>query len=462
MFSSRTQSVAFKDLYAKQRKIYPRQVHGIYARLRVVSVLLLLGFYYLMPWVTWDGHQAILFDLPARKFHLFSLTLWPQDFILLALLLVFSAVSLFMFTAFAGRLWCGYACPQTVWTETFLWIEHLVEGNRNQRMKLDKKPWGLEKTTKKFIKHFLWITFALFTGYTFVGYFTPIKELWTGMLQLSLGPWEWFWIGLYSLATYGNAGKLREQVCLYMCPYARFQSAMFDKDTLIIAYDNDRGDPRGKRKKDVDPKEKGLGDCIDCNQCVHVCPTGIDIRDGLQYECIACAACVDVCDNVMMQMNYDKGLIRYTSENAEAGSPSPLFRTRTLMYLGLFSLLIGVLVYLIASRIPLDVTVIKDRVTLYSESFDGKIENTFQLKVLNMSQQQQTYDVSVQGLDNITVKGQVKITVDSGEIQTLALRLAVPAESLKKQSNTIYFVIKNVNIDDQTHSIRAKFIGPNK
>ncbi|MCW9017817.1 MAG: cytochrome c oxidase accessory protein CcoG, partial [Kangiellaceae bacterium] len=315
MSEKQSDTYVIRDLYEKPEKIYPRQVHGIYARLRILTVLLLLGLYYFAPWITWDSRQAILLDLPARKFHLFAATFWPQDFVYLTLLLVICAVGLFLFTAVAGRLWCGYACPQTVWTETFLWIEEFVEGNRNKRMKLDKQPWGFEKIFKKTTKHFLWVVFALFTGYTFVGYFSPIRELWDGILTLSLGPWEWFWIGLYSLATYGNAGKLREQVCLHMCPYARFQSAMFDKDTLIISYDEKRGESRGKRKKKSDYKSKGLGDCIDCNQCVHVCPTGIDIRDGLQYECIACAACIDVCDNVMDQMGYEQGLIRYTTEH---------------------------------------------------------------------------------------------------------------------------------------------------
>ena len=451
-----------KDLYERPEKIYPRQVHGIFARLRILTVLLLLGFYYAAPWVTWDSRQAILLDLPARKFHLFGATFWPQDFVYLTLLLVICAVGLFLFTAVAGRLWCGYACPQTVWTETFLWIEEFVEGNRNKRMKLDKQPWGAEKIFKKTTKHFLWIVFALFTGYTFVGYFSPIRELWDGIVTLSLGPWEWFWIGLYSLATYGNAGRLREQVCLHMCPYARFQSAMFDKDTLIISYDEKRGESRGKRKKNSDYKLKGLGDCIDCNQCVHVCPTGIDIRDGLQYECIACAACIDVCDNVMDQMGYDKGLIRYTTEHAEKGKQTHLLRPRTLLYVALFSGLILTFIFLVATRTPLDVNVIRDRNNLFTEAFDGSIGNTYQLKILNMSQQENRYQLSIEGMTQTTIQGDTEFSIEAGGVLTLPLRVSAPSEVLAARSNDIYFKITNLNDPESVHIAKAKFLGPKK
>jgi cytochrome c oxidase accessory protein FixG len=286
-------------LYQKRQKIYPREVHGIFARLRVVAVCVLLGLYYGVPWLTWNGQQAVLFDLPARQFHLFGVTFWPQDFFYLTCLLIIAALSLFFFTALAGRVWCGYACPQTVWTETFLWIERLIEGDRPQQMKRDKAPWTTHKVAIKSAKHAVWLIYALFTGITFVGYFVPIRELFVNFAAFDLSGWEWFWIGLYGFATYGNAGWMREQVCIYMCPYARFQSAMFDKNTLIISYDKQRGEPRGGRKRSIDAKAQGLGDCIDCTLCVQVCPTGIDIRNGLQYQCISCAACVDACDQVM-------------------------------------------------------------------------------------------------------------------------------------------------------------------
>ena len=316
------------SLYRKDPKVYPRDVKGTFASLRKLAMVALLGLYYLIPWINWAGHQAVLFDLPARKFYIFGLTFWPQDFIFLTMMLIIAGLSLFFVTAVAGRLWCGYACPQTVWTEAFLWIERLVEGDRNKRMKLDAAPWSGHKLLLKTLKQFLWIGFALWTGFTFVGFFTPIKELGAAVFTFQLGAWETFWLLFYSFATYGNAGILREQVCKYMCPYARFQSAMFDKDTLVIAYDEARGEPRGGRSKSVVPSEQGLGDCIGCTLCVQVCPTGIDIREGLQIECIACAACIDVCDQVMDKMDYKKGLISYTTEHRLSSEETHVFRPR--------------------------------------------------------------------------------------------------------------------------------------
>ena len=307
-------------LYAARQKIYPREIDGRFQRLRTIAAWVLLGIFYVIPWIPWGGRQAVLFDLPARKFHIFGLTLWPQDFYFLTWLLVIAALALFFFTALAGRLFCGYACPQTVWTETFLWMERLVEGNRSQQMKLARAPWGTEKILRKGGKQLLWITFALWTGFTFVGYFTPIRELAGLVANFATGPWETFWVLFYGGATYVNAGFMREQVCKYMCPYARFQSAMFDKDTLVITYDDKRGEPRGPRKKGVDPASKGLGACVDCTLCVQVCPTGIDIRKGLQYECIACAACIDACDEVMDKVGYPRGLIRYDTQHGLEGT----------------------------------------------------------------------------------------------------------------------------------------------
>jgi cytochrome c oxidase accessory protein FixG len=306
----------YGKLYRSEEKIYPREIKGRFSRLRRIAMFVLLGIFYVGPWLQWEGRQAVLFDLPARKFYIFGLTLWPQDFIYLALLLIIAAISLFFFTALAGRLWCGYACPQTVWTEAFTWIESAVEGNRSKRMKLDRGPWTFEKIRKKAAKHTLWIALGLYTGYTFVGYFSAIDGLTKRLLTLSAGPWELFWVLFYGFATWGNAGFMREQVCKYMCPYARFQSAMFDHDTLIVTYDVGRGEPRGPRRRGIDHREKGLGDCIDCTMCVPGCPTGIDIRKGLQYACIACAACIDACESVMDKMDYPRGLIRDSTERA--------------------------------------------------------------------------------------------------------------------------------------------------
>jgi len=415
--------------YAAAAKIYPREISGRFSQLRRVAVLVLLGVFYGLAWVQWDGHQALLFDLPARKFHIFGLTLWPQDFLYLALLLIIAALSLFFFTALAGRLWCGYACPQTVWTELFVWIEQWTEGTRLHRMKLDRGPWTAEKLLRKSAKQLLWLALAAFTGFTFVGYFIPIRTLGPQIVAFSLGGWAGFWIVLYALATYGNAGFLREQVCKYMCPYARFQSAMFDKDTLIISYDEARGEPRGARRRGSDPRAQGLGDCIDCTLCVQVCPTGIDIRHGLQYECIACGACVDACDGVMDKMGTARGLIRYTTEQALQGARTRVLRPRMLVYATLLASATAVLLYSLFTRTPLILDVIRDRNALYRDVQGGRIENSYTLKVINLDGKAHSYRLTVQGMSGLqlmTPDG--LIVVPPGSVSNIPARLAAPGD----------------------------------
>jgi len=448
------------SLYAKREKIFPRQVHGIFAMWRATGVFVLLGIYYILPWFRWDERQAVLLDLPERKFHIFGLTFWPQDFFYLTILGILAALTLFFFTALAGRLWCGYACPQTVWTEVFLWIERQIEGDRPKQMKLDKEKFGWHKFAVKGSKHFVWIVFSAYTGFTFVGYFTPITGLWEKMATLTMGPWETFWIVFYSFATYGNAGWLREQVCIYMCPYARFQSAMFDKDTLIISYDEARGEPRGSRSRKEDPKTKGLGDCIDCTLCVQVCPTGIDIRKGLQYQCIACASCIDVCDEVMEKMGYEKGLVRYTTQNALEGKPAKVLRPRVIVYA---SILIGILVTTLVSmsqRVPLEMDVIRDRVALYLVADNGDIENVYVVKVINMDVKPHGYELSVSGIPGLTMdSGRREIKVNSGEVAEIPVRLRVKPEAIRKRSTEIEFTIKTEH-SDLTVTEKARFLGP--
>ncbi len=449
------------EMYAAHKKVYPREVHGVFANLRVLGVVVLLGLFYGVAWLNWDGHQAVLFDLPARKFYIFGLTFWPQDFFYFAWLLVIAALSLFFFTALAGRLWCGYACPQTVWTEVFLWIERKVEGSRNQQIKLDKSGLTPVKLRKKALKHFIWITFSLYTGFTFVGYFTPIRELTTELMNFNLGPWENFWIFFYGLATYGNAGWLREQVCIYMCPYARFQSAMFDKDTLIISYDEKRGEPRGPRRKGVDPKELGLGDCVDCTLCVQVCPTGIDIRNGLQYQCIGCAACIDVCDEVMDKMGYPRGLIRYTTENAMAGRKTRVLRPRIIMYMVLLSILAGGLVYALSQRLPLELDIIRDRNSLYRETPEGLVENVYTLKLINMDEQPHDFRLEVSGLENVKLKlDRPLIHVNSGDVLNLPVSVQVDPVVLTRPANEIEFTLTATDDPELTRTETARFLGP--
>lgn len=452
-------------LFEERRKIYPRTQTGWFSSWRWVLVFFTQALFYGTAWLNWNDRQAVLFDLVARKFYIFGLVLWPQDFIYLAVLLVISALSLFLFTAIAGRLFCGYACPQTVYTEIFLWIEAKVEGERNARIKLDASPMSTRKFSLKFLKHFIWITLALWTGFTFVGYFTPIRELAIAVGDFTLGPWETFWFLFYGFATYGNAGWMREQVCKYMCPYARFQSAMFDKDTLIVTYDTARGDPRGSRNKKVDYKSQGMGDCVDCGICVQVCPTGIDIREGLQYECIACGACIDGCDQVMDKMGYERGLIRYTTEHAltrkldDKAMWKRVFRMRTLIYGGLLGLIILLAAVSLALHTPLKVDVLKDR-SMPKITETGAIENVYRLQVMNTQESARHYSVEVYGAAGAVIVNSATLEVDSASTKAFPVRVRVPAKALATGSNRIRFVIKDLDSPEVTVTEKAVFIVP--
>ena len=454
-----------QSLYEAHKKIYPRAVTGTYARWRWGIVWLTQVLFYGIPWLEWGQRQAVLFDLGARRFYIFGFVLYPQDFIYLTGLLVISALSLFLFTAVAGRLWCGFSCPQTVYTEMFLWIERKVEGDRNARMKLDAAPMSGAKLGRKAAKHFLWIALAMWTGFTFVGYFTPIRSLWGEAFTLSFGPWEWFWVNFYSLATYGNAGFLREQVCKYMCPYARFQSAMFDHDTLIVSYDATRGEPRGSRGRKVDPRTVGLGSCIDCELCVHVCPTGIDIRKGLQYECIGCAGCVDVCDSVMDKMNYPRGLIRFTTQNALGQKWDRrqvwkrVLRPRVLIYTASLGALCLVLAISLVVRTPLKVDVVRDRATLARLVAGGKIENIYRLQIMNATEQTQTYSLSAEGLPGIAIASETQTEVGAAESRWIVVRVQVPDGAAQPGSNPIRFDIATRGGDAHVRE-KATFLVP--
>jgi len=498
------------SFYASERKIYPRDVSGRFQTWRKIAVVVLLGMFYVFPWLRWDGRQAVLFDLPARKFYIFWLNFWPQDFVFLAMLLMIAGLALFFFTTIAGRLWCGYACPQTVWTEVFLWMEQWTEGDRGRRMKLDAAPWSRDKLLRKGSKHALWLLFALWTGFTFVGFFTPITQL-AARAPFEWGGWETFWVLFYALATWGNAGFLREQVCKYMCPYARFQSAMFDRNTLIIAYDPMRGEPRGPRKRGMDsvlerarglleqstaydyvfraahhptaadaavqarggtaiadvglkaeplPKfeTEQLGDCIDCTICVQVCPTGIDIRNGLQYECIACGACIDACDEVMDKMGYPLGLIRYSTQNAIDGKPTRVLRPRVFVYgLLLLSLCVGWM-WGVGHRSPLIAEVLRDRNALYRVVADDQVENSYTLKIVNKEVKAQQYRISLLAPHDIELSGGSRI-VDAAAEEVLTLPLTLSADDDVEGKNKVTFVVES--IDGQARQeVPSSFFGP--
>jgi cytochrome c oxidase accessory protein FixG len=453
------------SFYEKHKKVYIRDVKGWWNSWRWVLVWVTQILFYCVPWLEWNGRQAVLLHLVERKFYLFGLVLWPQDVFYLALLLIVSAYALFLFTAIAGRLFCGYACPQTVYTEIFMWIENRIEGDRSARMKLDNGPLTLKKFRLKVAKHAIWLLISLWTGFTLVAYFTPVKEL-LAALPFDFSGWELFWTLFYGGFCYMQAAFLREQVCKYMCPYARFQGVMFDPDTLIITYDPERGEPRGARKKAVDVKESGLGDCVDCGLCVVVCPTGIDIRKGQQYECIGCGACIDACDPVMDKLGLPRGLIRYTTENALARHFSPkeviahLVRPRIILYATILTAITIAAVWSLAVRVPLKVDIIRDRSVLAREADDGRIENVFNLKIMNTTEEPKRYALSVDGMEGLEIVGDRIVEVASAENHEVTIVVRVPPEIGKKGANTIYFDIKALNHDKIAVHEKASFLMP--
>ena len=456
--SDSSEEGAWGDLYQAHQKIYPRSVQGIFAKWRWGFVFLTQIIFYCLPWLEWGQRQAVLFDLGARRFYIFGIVLYPQDFIYLTGLLVISAFALFLFTAIAGRLWCGFACPQTVYSEIFMWIERKVEGDRTARMRLDSQDMSLEKLVKKWYKHFLWIGFSIWTGFTFVGYFTPIRDLGMEFFLGNMSSWEVFWVFFYGFATYGNAGFMREQVCKYMCPYARFQSAMFDKDTLIVSYDTERGEPRGSRSRKADPAALNLGACVDCSLCVQVCPTGIDIRKGLQYECIGCGACADVCDKVMDKVGYARGLVKYSTEHAmqnnwtSAQTLQHVFRPRVLIYTGILLLVIGLLFSSLLTRQSFKVDVVRDRASLARIVSGGHIENVYRLQIMNVAEKRQHFKVKAEGLHELKVMtDSEEFVVESTQSRWISVRLQVPFDAAVPGSYPIKFFIETTGDDEKVH-----------
>ncbi len=452
-------SPARNSFFSVHQKVHPRIVHGRFARLRVAALFLTLGVLYGLPWLRWDGRQAFLHDLPARKFYFFGLVFWPQDLIYLTAVLVVAALALFLFTALAGRVWCGYACPQTVFTQVLVWIERWVEGDRASQLRLRKNGFSLPRAWKLAIKWVLWIAFAMFTSFSAMGSFVPIRELGGRILAGALGPWETFFLGFIVVAILLFAGKMREQVCIYMCPYARFQSAMFDRNTLIVSYDPARGEPRGVRAKET--AEKPLGDCVDCTLCVQACPTGIDIRNGLQYQCIACTACIDACDEVMDKVGSPRGLVRYTTLNAMEHRPTRILRPRVAAYVLLMVGIIAAVTVALARRVPLAFDVLRDRNAPYREARDGRIENVYRLKVLNMEERPRSYRLRASGLPGITVDYEAgDLDVAAGQVRDVPVRLRVAPADLHDHSSEIELEL--VALDDERIAVRetARFLGP--
>ncbi|MDH3643668.1 MAG: cytochrome c oxidase accessory protein CcoG [Gammaproteobacteria bacterium] len=446
-----------RDLYQRREKIFTRYIGGIFQKLRFFTGWPLLTGYFLLPWLNWGERQAVLFDLPAREFHILGLTFWPQDLWLLGWLLIIAAFGLFTVTTLVGRLWCGYTCPQTVWTAIFMWVEQVTEGPRHQRVRLEQSPWTIEKLRKRTFKHAMWLGWAFLTGFTFVGYFTPVRELAVDFFTLDIAGWAGLWTLFFTLATYINAGWLREQVCIYMCPYARFQSAMFDKDTLIVSYDAIRGEPRGSRKRTAAAHE--LGDCVDCQLCVQVCPTGIDIRNGLQYECIGCAHCIDACAQVMDKMDYAPGLIRYTTEHELSGGQTRWFRLRSMGYGAAVVLMTCLFTAAVFLRIPFEVDVLRERGELYQHVAGNQIANQYRLRVLNKSQHAARLSLSLDSSLPLQALGVTHIDAAAGELLDIPLELTAPVDSIRVPNTEVRIQICEVDSDLCVSEV-TRFLGP--
>ncbi|MBU2897621.1 cytochrome c oxidase accessory protein CcoG [Vibrio hepatarius] len=444
------------DRFNPSNRIYVRESKGQFQKLRRYGGWFLLILFTMVPWIPYGDRQAILLDISNQQFNFFGTTLYPQDLTLLALLFVISAFGLFFITTFLGRVWCGYLCPQTVWTFMYIWFEEKLEGSANKRRKQDSVKLTGNLIFRKATKHLAWLVIALATGFTFVGYFVPIHDLVVNFFTWGASFWPVFWVLFFAGCTYGNAGWMRSIMCIHICPYARFQSAMFDKDTFIVGYDVERGESRGARSRKADPKALGLGDCVDCNLCVQVCPTGIDIRDGLQYECINCGACIDACDHTMDRMGYKKGLISYTTEHRLSGKHTKVMRPKLLGYGAILLVMMGLFFAQIAAVDPAGLSVLRDRNQLFRVNGLGEIENTYTLKIINKTQQEQEYKLGVVGLPNPSWYGKQTINVLPGEVLSLPMSLGVQPDNLDSAIATIEFTLADSH--DFTISVESRFI----
>lgn len=413
------------DLYERWRKIYPRWVDGPFQTGRRITLVVLVLVYFAGPWLRWNGEPGFRFDLASRRFTVFWATFVPDELVLLAWLLLIAALVLFTVTVAFGRVFCGWACPQTVWSLVYFTIERFVEGDRSARMRLDRGRWNRRRVTRKAIKYTLWAAVAFSISITFLGYFQPIEALLPRIARFELSGWEQFFLIAPAAASFFMSGVLREQVCFHMCPYARFQSVMLDRDSLVISYDAERGEPRGKRRRDADLDSIPEGACIDCYKCVTVCPTGIDIRDGLQYECIGCAACVDACDEVMQTMGYGPSLVRYSSENRDADQPCRLLRPRLLGYAGLIAVLLAAFAWVVTHRLPLDLDVLRDRNRLVRTYWDGGVENVYTLRVANRSSTARQFEIDFASELPLALIGDRRVRIEAGRTRSVPVSLAL-------------------------------------
>ena len=439
--------------------IHTRSFSGRFRNLRLYGAGLLFLLFFGTAWLDWDGRQAVLWSLAEHRYYIFGATFWPQDFTLLSALLIIAAFGLFTITVIAGRVWCGYTCPQSVWTWVFMWAEKVTEGERNQRIKLDASPWSLNKLLRRSAKHAIWLGVSLLTALTFIGYFTPIRELTQALFTLQLDGGTLVWVLFFMAATYLNAGWLREKVCVHMCPYSRFQSAMFDDDTLLVSYDAKRGEGRGPRRKDSEHKAEGLGDCIDCHMCVQVCPTGIDIRDGLQIDCISCGACIDACDSIMDKMGYARGLVGYHSERQLQGGKTHWLRPRLIGYSIALVLMIGAFIWALNARSMLSIDSAKDR-SMFRENQLGQIENTYLLKVINKTQRPQAYGLALLDSPGLRLDAPQQLQLNPGEILDVPVTVVLESEQADASALPVRFAIHNLADASEQAQTQSTFLSP--
>lgn len=469
-----------QPLYANRARIYPQKVEGPFRRFKWAVLILLLAIYYLAPWLRWDRgpgvpDQALLIDMPARRAYFFFIEIWPQEIYYLTGLLVLGAVGLFLVTSLFGRVWCAYTCPQTVWTDLFMWVEGLVEGDRNARMRLDKGPWTAERIVKKVAIHSIWIVISALTGGAWVMYFTDAPTLVVNLLNFHVTNAVLFFIAMFTATTYLLAGIAREQLCVYMCPWPRFQAAMFDEETLTVTYEDWRGEPRGKHKAGASWEDRGH--CVDCLQCVNVCPTGIDIRDGSQLECIGCGLCIDACNRIMRRLDLPQGLVRLDTISNQAAraegksAPFQLLRPRTLVYAGILSMVAAVMVFGLTTRSTLDINLLRDRNPLFVILSDGTIRNGYTFKIVNRLRADREFILTVSGIEGATLgvlggstgSRAAVFSTKPDRVETYRVFITAPRQSLTGESTDISFVLEEDAMENSESVIQdTVFLGPKK
>ena len=455
-------------LFAKRVRVYPQRVKGRFRRLKWAVMAATLAVYYLTPWIRWDRgieapHQAVLIDFPARRFYFFFIELWPQEIYYVTGLLILAAVALFLTTSLAGRVWCGYTCPQTVWTDLFMLVERWIEGDRNARMRLDKAGWSADKVVKKCGKHAAWLLIAVATGGAWVFYFADAPTLAGQLLRFEASTTAYGFIALFTFTTYALGGIAREQVCTYMCPWPRIQGAMLDEESLVVTYHPARGEPRGPHKQGQ--SWEGHGHCVDCNQCVAVCPTGIDIRNGQQLECITCALCIDACDSVMDKVGLPRGLISYdtlANMDRRAKGEAPrlrLIRPRTLLYAAVIALVGAIMLYALATRETLDLSALHDRNPLYVTLANGDVRNAYTIKLLNKQHEERHYQLTVEGLKGASLDivgvthGTATLAVPADSLRSFRVLVTAPYDSTSGRSLPITFVATDMTDGATTREV---------